>query len=120
MANLTGKGGFKPGQSGNPGGRPKELKIIQELAREHGPDAIKTLAAIMNNGKATPAARAMAANALLDRGYGKPPQFSAIASTNRRSLNEMTDEELMAIARGATPAESADDPVSEPDPSQIN
>jgi hypothetical protein len=29
---------------------------------------------IMTNAKAAPAARVSAANALLDRGYGKPPQ----------------------------------------------
>ena len=35
---------------------------------------IQTLVAIMSNPKSAPAARVSAANALLDRGYGKPPQ----------------------------------------------
>jgi hypothetical protein len=54
---MRGKGRpFKPGQSGNPGGRPKVLGDIQELARQKSPEAIATLA----NGhdeKAPPAAR---------------------------------------------------------------
>src|SRR5262245_66323643 len=65
---------FQKGQSGNPGGRPKEIAEVKELAREHMPAAIEALVSIMNNPKASDAARVSAANALLDRGYGKPPQ----------------------------------------------
>ena len=51
---------------------------IKSLARAHTHGAIKVLAGIMNEKKAPPAARVAAANALLDRGYGKAPQhFSA-------------------------------------------
>ena len=42
---------------------------FQELAREHAPEAIKTLADIAKKG--TPGARVYAAIALLDRAYGK-------------------------------------------------
>jgi hypothetical protein len=65
---------FKKGQSGNPGGRPKVVAEVKELAREHTAEAIQTLVSIMDNPKAAPASRVSAANALLDRGYGKPPQ----------------------------------------------
>jgi Family of unknown function (DUF5681) len=65
---------FKKGQSGNPGGRPKAIAEIRELAREHTGEAVETLMSIMTDPKAAPAARVSAANALLDRGYGKPPQ----------------------------------------------
>ena len=65
---------FKKGQSGNPGGRPKVVAEVKELARAHTGEAIKTLVSIMTNPKSAPAARVSAANALLDRGYGKPPQ----------------------------------------------
>src|SRR6476660_7513960 len=65
---------FKKGQSGNPGGRPKVIAEVKELARAHTGKAIETLVSIMTNTKAAPAARVSAANALLDRGYGKPPQ----------------------------------------------
>ena len=65
---------FKKGQSGNPGGRPKVIAEVKELARAHTGEAIETLVSIMTNPKFAPAARVSAANALLDRGYGKPPQ----------------------------------------------
>ena len=47
---------------------------VRELARAHTGEAVQTLVSIMTNPKAAPAARVSAANALLDRGYGKPPQ----------------------------------------------
>jgi hypothetical protein len=47
---------------------------VKELARKHTGKAIETLVSIMDNPKAAPAARVSAANSLLDRGYGKPPQ----------------------------------------------
>lgn len=44
------------------------------MAREHAPDAIRVLAEIMLNTSARDTARVTAAQALLDRGYGKPVQ----------------------------------------------
>ena len=64
---------FVPGQSGNPGGRPKALKEIQELARSHAPAAIETLAQIATSGQSEQA-RVAASSALLDRAIGKPAQ----------------------------------------------
>ena len=65
---------FQKGQSGNPGGRPKVVAEVKALAREHTAEAVQTLVSIMNDPQCAPAARVSAANALLDRGYGKPPQ----------------------------------------------
>ena len=62
---------FRPGVSGNPGGRPKELREVTELARSQTTDAIKTLVAAMNTDSAPWAARIAAANAILDRGWGR-------------------------------------------------
>ena len=63
---------FQKGKSGNPGGRTKKIVEVESLVREHTVDAIKALASIVNDEKATPAARVTAANVLLDRGWGKP------------------------------------------------
>lgn len=63
---------FVKGQSGNPGGRPKETGEIRELARKHGPEAIRTLALHMAGDD--PRVAVAAAQALLDRGFGKPAQ----------------------------------------------
>ena len=65
---------FQKGQSGNPGGRPKALREVEELARQETPAAMQTLATIHRNKKAPYAARVAAANALLDRGWGKARQ----------------------------------------------
>ena len=65
---------FKPGQSGNPGGRPKQLKAVEEAARSHTVMAIGVLAEIARSKKAPAAARVAAAEALLDRGWGRPKQ----------------------------------------------
>ena len=64
-------GQFAPGSSGNPGGRPKDEARVAELARSHTIEAIDTLVALMRHGK-TDRVRGTAAQALLDRGWGKP------------------------------------------------
>lgn len=63
---------FAPGQSGNPGGRPKENAEVKELARSHGVEAITRLVELMR-GEDVKTAKA-AADSLLDRGFGKPAQ----------------------------------------------
>jgi len=65
-------GHFKPGQSGNPGGRPKQIKEIEELARQRSAEALDSLTAIAGDLEQPASARVAAAIAILDRGYGKP------------------------------------------------
>jgi hypothetical protein len=62
---------FAKGQSGNPGGRPKADGEIRELARQHTGTALRTLIEIAERGE-NESARVAAANAILDRGFGKP------------------------------------------------
>ena len=62
------------GQSGNKFGRPKSNLELKELARASSGSAIQTLVRIMENEEEQSSARITAANALLDRGYGRPTQ----------------------------------------------
>lgn len=90
MANPKGKGGFKPGQSGNPGGRPKGYAEIIDAARAHGEAAISVLVASLTDKDAR--LRVAAAQALLERGYGKPAQHLSL------SENLSHEEALKALA----------------------
>lgn len=66
------------GQSGNPGGRSPRVgpngETVAELARAHTAKAIKTLVEVMTARANEPKDRIAAANALLDRGWGKPKE----------------------------------------------
>ena len=62
---------FPKGQSGNPGGRPRDEQKVAELARAYTTEAIETLAELMRSGN-DDRVRGTAAQALLDRGWGKP------------------------------------------------
>ena len=99
-------------KTGNPDRRPSSSRLRKrsencgkrlassprEAARQFTDDALKTLAAICNEGQSE-AARVSAACALLDRGYGKPTQQVETGSPGE--FSRMTDEELDAqIAEG--------------------
>ena len=65
------QGRFLSGHSGNAGGRPKDEHKVAELARSFTTEAIDTLVELMRSGK-DERVRGTAAQALLDRGWGKP------------------------------------------------
>jgi hypothetical protein len=97
---------FKPGVSGNPGGRPRRAETIEAkwieadvkaLARVCAPEAISTLKTIMLSERAPPAARISAATAILDRGYGKASQ--EVEVRRKPNLDRLTDEELEELER---------------------
>lgn len=63
---------FEKGQSGNPGGRPKENAEVKALARSHGKAALEKIVALM--GSQDERIALAASQTLLDRGFGKPAQ----------------------------------------------
>ena len=65
---------FAKGQSGNPGGRPKTIALLRELAQAETEANIRTLVTIRDNKKSPHAARVAAVRELFDRGYGKATQ----------------------------------------------
>ena len=75
---------------------PKEYKAVVELARSKTDKAIEVLEHIALNGK-NEAARVRAAQALLERAWGKPIQ--PVMTPDNRPLEEMTDAELLALVR---------------------
>ena len=65
---------FVKGQSGNPGGKPKELKHVQLAARKISPLALRELKLILNDAEAGHQAKIAAAAVVLDRAWGRPTQ----------------------------------------------
>jgi hypothetical protein len=74
------------GMSGNPGGRPKLEVSIRDLAQQNSMEALETLVQVMRTGK--PGERLIAANAILDRAYGRPTQ-SVEMSGSRETLVDL-------------------------------
>jgi hypothetical protein len=79
LANLK---SWQPGESGNPGGRPKAVHDVVELSRTFTKEAVYTLAGIMQNVNEPASSRVSAASILLDRGWGKPLQTLATPDGN--------------------------------------
>ena len=98
-------GSIQKGEVRNPGGRPKTIGYVRELASQQTEAAIQTLAEICGNKTYPPAARVTAANALLDRAYGRPESTSTV--TVNRTARELSTDELLQIisSTGAVRAE---------------
>jgi hypothetical protein len=82
---------------------------VKAAARELTEDAIDTLATVMKDPKAPAAARISAAQALLDRGYGKPPQ--AIEVNSEPDLTHLSDEDLETLERILRPPDFPPPPL---------
>ena len=96
---------WKPGWSGNPGGRPKQSVHLKELAREQTPKAIKTLIDVMEHSERD-AARVRAAEILLDRAWGRAPQAMELSGPDggpiewKKASEEFNSLMDRLIARG--------------------
>lgn len=70
---------------------------IRSLARAHTDSALKTLAGIMNQDSAPAAARVQAAQALLDRGWGKATQHIAGGDEDDAPVTVVNKIELVGV-----------------------
>ena len=92
---------FVKGQSGNPGGRPKDDLGLKELARAYTKEALDTLIEVMQDKEAPHAARLTASCAILDRGHGKPVQMTEITGKDGGAIETMDISDIDIARRVA-------------------
>ena len=80
--------------SPNAGGRPRVVAEIRDLARQHGPAAVRRLVQLMRSDDEQVAVAAC--RVLLDRGYGRPEQALTLAP-------------VLTVSVGSAPVTSADE-----------
>jgi hypothetical protein len=95
-------GTFLPGGCPNPGGRPREIGYVVELARERTEDAVRVLHEIALDATQPGASRVAAASALLDRGWGRAPSSIDISilapvEAKKNLADDLTLEEVRAL-----------------------
>lgn len=86
---------WKPGQSGNPNGRPRKLRLLSDIADTHSEAALLKVVELMNSTDERIAL--VAAQTILDRVMGKPKQ--SVETTHKREASDYSRAELLAIAR---------------------
>ena len=95
LANLK---PWQPGESGNPGGRPKDAaKAVREKFGGSPSAIVDELWKIGHDETQTGNARVSALRELYDRGWGKAPAFEAMKGQDPLGLSAV-DEEIQKIA----------------------
>lgn len=100
---------FKPGQSGNPSGRPKktaEQFELESACRAKTPEALDVMVDLMTTSRQD-SVRLQAALSIIERAHGKPLQRSEVRSGEldglpHDELKQLRDV-LLAIGGGAAP-----------------
>ena len=91
-------GRFMKGHSGNAGGRPKDEHNIAALARSYSTEAIETLVELMCDAR-DDRVRGTAAQALLDRGFGKPKVEIQNTNADFRDALEQVQKRMRQMNR---------------------
>ncbi len=76
-----GRGRFVKGFTANPTGRPLKDREVAALAQRYAPEAIGRLVEILRDPKTEPGVVVRAAQIILERGYGRPPQAVDVTTT---------------------------------------
>jgi len=103
---------WKPGQSGNPSGRPKGIAAIVKDKVDPG-WMVDVLVDVAQDSRAKPSERIAAVRELADRGWGKAPAFAAIEGADPLELSAVAAEvqaiaDELAARRDAREASSGD------------
>ena len=97
---------FKPGQSGNPNGRPVTPAHVKEAFRAHTMEAKDTLLEIMRDKEAKSGDRVRAADIILNRAWGTPEQSVAVSGSmaaidvDTSKLDKTTQDALLNAVVG--------------------
>ena len=91
------RGQFKPGQSGNPGGRKRTDPAVKEMLKAACPSAVQLLINTMDDEDVKIELRVQCANTIIDRVMGKAVQ--PIAADVHAEVQPPTLTEMMARAR---------------------
>jgi len=97
MAELA----LKPKRIPNPRGRPRTEQHVVRLARKHTERAISLLVKVFEDDAAPVAARVTAAQAVLDRGWGKPRQEVEGRHSIQVNLGQQHLEAIRALSQQA-------------------
>jgi hypothetical protein len=110
--NPKGIGGYAPGQTGNPGGRPRVNSKLQIWFLARAREAGEIVVEIANKKDATKsdAVRLAACREILDRGMGKAPQSLSLSletALEKAMRGAASLEELEAVAEQLRALDSA-------------
>lgn len=88
---------FKPGQSGNPAGRPisKEKYLLRDMCRGYVARSFDLLKEIAENTAAKESARVTAIKLMWEYGFGKPLQPVSIEEVPHGAVNFMSSTEIL-------------------------
>lgn len=95
-ANTAGLKPWKPGQSGNPNGRPKMTPEARQALADLVPKAVRALGRVLESDEAPAAATISAAREVLDRNFGKPLQ--AFEDLTPARFADLSTDELVTLA----------------------
>ncbi len=97
----------KGGPSPNPGGRPKAVAELLDLARSHVPRALRLAARFLRDREMDPRVRLDAAKLVIAYGLGKPPSTSLTGEDDERD-NSLVGKDVAQLLEVMRAGKSGD------------